>query len=114
MTLAKGEKVHVMTRRKFEGDLRRHFVGEVEEATESVVRLKGFAFIFDEATNEFVRREEQRVRVLPLLDAGLIINVIPRETDLNELRYLTDERNRRVITDGKSFIMNVSEFGARR
>ncbi len=37
MVLAQGEKVHVILRRNFEGDLRRHFVGEIIAASETFV-----------------------------------------------------------------------------
>jgi hypothetical protein len=41
VVLEEGEKVHVIARRFFEDDLRRHFVGEVQAVTESAVRLEG-------------------------------------------------------------------------
>ena len=34
MVIVAGDKVHIMTRRLFETDLRRHFVGVVEEVSE--------------------------------------------------------------------------------
>lgn len=60
MIVNRGEIVHVVTRRLFDGDLRRHFVGKVEEAEGCVARLKGYTFVYDEATNQFVRRAGAR------------------------------------------------------
>ena len=112
--LREGEKVLVITRRLFEKDLRRHFIGEVQEVSDEVVRVRGYAFVFDEPSSDFVRREDLRTRVFSLIDAGYIINVLPAEVIPEEMRYEVDERNRRKITDGKSFAMIVSEFGAYR
>jgi uncharacterized protein YjiK len=114
MVLKIGEKLFFITRRAFEGDLRRHFVGEVLECTEFSVRVKGNAFIFDESTSTFLRREENRTRLFSLTDAGVIINVIPMEVNLEAISYQINEKNQRVITDGKAFKLNVSEFTANR
>ncbi|MDX1437991.1 MAG: hypothetical protein R3335_14355 [Anaerolineales bacterium] len=114
MILKPGEKVHIITRRLFENDLRRHFAGEIERVSDSALRVRGYSFVYDGATNEFLRREEERLRVFPTEDAGLIINVIPDDTDLAKLAYLVNDEGERILTDGKSFSINVSEFGARR
>lgn len=39
MIIERGEKVHIITRRLFESDLRRHFVGEVLDSEGSVARI---------------------------------------------------------------------------
>ena len=114
MVLTKGEKVFVISRRRFETDLRRHFVGEVEAASETTMRVRGYAFVFDESINDFVRRDQPRIRIFSLTDAGLTIIVLPGEVDPEQVRYAFEGGNMRIITDEKSFKMNVSEFGARR
>ncbi len=112
--LSKGEKVYVITRRLFAEDLRRHFVGEVQVPTGATVRVCGYEYVYDEITNDFVRRDGLRTRIFSLIDAGIVINVIPAEVILEDIRYGVDGKNHRIVTDGKSFTMNVSEFGARR
>ena len=114
MILKNGEKVFIISRRIFEKDLRRHFVGEVLESNEAVARVRGYAFVYDDINSDFVRREELRTRIIPLTDAGYIINLLPSEAVLEEISYQTDERNQRTITDGKTFQLNISEFSARR
>ena len=111
--LSKGEKVHVLIRREYEVDIRLRFVGEVVEATDTVVRLRGYAFVFDTGIGKFVRSAEQMERIVSLVDSGNIIHVIPREVKLEELRFV-EERNRNVLTDGKSFSMTTDASGARR
>ena len=113
MVLENGEKVFIVARRFFLQELRRHFVGVVLESTDMVVRVKGYAFVFDDAKNDFVRREEIRTRIFSLTDAGYIINIFPNEAILDDISYKVDENNQRIITDGKTFKMNISEFSAR-
>ena len=111
--LSKGEKVHVLIRREYEVDIRLRFVGEVVESTDTVIRLRGYAFVFDTGIGKFVRSAEQMERIVSLVDSGNIIHVIPREVKLEELQFV-DERDRNVLTDGKSFSMTTDAFGARR
>ena len=112
--IEEGDKLHIIARRIFDRDLRRHFVGEVEVGTENVARVKGYAFIFDQSKNEFIKKAGQRIRLVSLTDALNIINVIPRDVDLESLSYCLDKNNRLTVTDGKSFRLDVNEFGASR
>jgi len=114
MVLQQGEKVHVITRRLFEGDIRRHFVGEVQDASDSAARLCGYVFVFDVGRSQFIKRPERRVRIIGLADSGSIINVIPAEVDLNAVFYQISEENHTVFTDGKSFSLDINEFSAIR
>lgn len=114
MILKVGEKLHVITRRLFDNDLRRHFVGEVQAASEAVVRLEGYVFVFDPSNNQYVKRPGRRVRVVGLADSGSIMNVLPAHVDIDALSYQTSPENRTVLTDGKSFSLDINEFSASR
>lgn len=82
-----GEKVHVIIRRNFEGDLRHHFVGEVVDASDFTLRVTGYDFPFDEITKVFIRREGIRTRIVSLIDAGNVISLLPKDADLDASRY---------------------------
>ena len=112
--LTAGEKVHIITRRLFDTDLRRHFVGVVEEATGGLARVKGYTFVFDDWADDFKRRPDERIRLFSFIDAGLIINILPAETEIGELRYKVNHEGQRIVTDGKGFSLDVSEFTATR
>lgn len=112
--LKQGEKIHVITRRRFEGDLRRHFVGEVQAATDTAVRVEGYAFVFQTGNNQYVKRPEKRVRIFGLADSGNIINVIPETVDIRSVSYRLSPDNRLVVTDGKSFSLDIHEFSSWR
>ncbi len=113
MVLDIGEKVFIIARRIFEKDLRRHFAGEVLESTDATARVRGYTFVYDDASGNFVRREEVRTRIFSLTDAGYIINLLPDETVIEDVSYQINDKNQRILTDGKTFQMNVSEFSAR-
>ena len=110
--LDKGEKVFVITRRLFEGDRIRLFVGEVQKSSNVTIKVRGYAFVHDEFTNAIVRREDIRTRIISTVDAVNIIMVIPKEVILENVKYKLNDMNERVITDNDSFSMNLNEFGA--
>jgi len=117
MIMKTGEKIHIVERRAFEGDVRRHFVGEIVECNDTVARARGYVFVCDRIKNEFVRKPEPRERIVSLIDARLVINIISPETQLDKTHYVTlteKPHNRLIITDDGKFSLDVHEFGALR
>ena len=114
MILNQGEKIHLIVRRQFENDLRRHFVGEVKAATETAVRIESYMFVFDPVKNEYAKRPEMRTKVISLVDNGNIITVIPSHVDLSALRYEMSAAKRLVVSNGKDFSLDINEFGTNR
>jgi len=114
MILRPGEKIHVILRRAFLQDIRRHFIGEVTDATDSIVRAEGNAYLYDTNTNLFVRKSYSQVRIFSLADAVNIISVLPRAANLKKTVYKLTEKNRMVLTYGESLSMDVNEFGVNR
>jgi hypothetical protein len=112
MMVEPGEKLFIVIRRLFEGDLRRHFVGEVKAATESTVRVEGYTFVFDTGIGKFVRGE-RRVRIFGLGDSGLAIIIIPKDADLDKVSHRFAEKGGQVLSDGKTFALQVNEFSER-
>jgi hypothetical protein len=58
-----GEKIHIMARRRFEQDIRRHFVGTVLASDGTVIRMEGYTFVFDSNKDIFIKRPEKRTRI---------------------------------------------------
>ena len=114
MLLKPGEKVHVITRRSFEGDVRRHFAGEVIASNEWSVRIKGYAFVFYPFRNEYVRRPDLQERIISLADACNVIHIVPQGVELGKLVYRPSEENRLVVTDNRSFHLDINEFSGIR
>ena len=111
--ISKGDKVFIITRRLFDEDIRRHFVGEVQHVTRVAMRVQGYSFVFDEGAKQFVRHEGLRIRIFSLIDAGLVINILPDQAHLEDVQYKWNE-NRRILSDDKTFSLNVSEFSINR
>ena len=114
MILSPGEKIHLIVRRQFENDLRRHFVGEVKAATEIVARIESYMFVFDPVKNEYAKRPEMRTKIVSLVDNGNVITIIPPHVDLSALRYEMSAAKRLVVSNGKDFSLDINEFGTNR
>ena len=114
MLIKSGEKIHVIMRRAFETQVRRHFVGEVVAAEGAQARITGYVFIYDERSAHYVRKNSKRTTIIDLASSGYIVNVIPPTVDIESARYETIDRNELFFVDGKGFQLNINEFGTRR
>lgn len=111
MILQPGEKVHLIHRRRYDKDQRRHFAGEVENYEHGLARIKGYAFVTDDFNkHEFIRRDDMRTKIAPLSSGELIVNIIPDNVDIELIRYELQNRQL-MVTDG-SWKMDVKEFGS--
>ena len=109
--LSPGDKIHVMHRRRFEKDVRRHFVGEVESYEQGVARASGYVFVIDDLSKHlFVKRPDRRTKLVPAMSGDVIVNVIPQTVDLEQVAYELKDRSL-VVTDGSAWSMDVKEFG---
>lgn len=109
--LRRGDKIHVMHRRRFEKDVRRHFVGEVDSYEHGVARAFGYVFVIDDLSSHlFVKRPDRRTKLVPVASGDVIVNVLPADVDLDRVRYELRERSL-FVTDDRSWSMDVKEFG---
>ena len=108
-----GEKVHIIERRYFPEDLRRHFIGEVTRCTENVIRVKGYTWVFDGVKAQFIKKPDEMERIIRLGER-MTINIIPPEVNLSELKYVIIPQKGLVVTDGKKFSLDITEFTAMR
>ncbi len=114
MIINKGEKIHIIYRRLLESESRRHFVGEVLEVSDSVVRIQGKAFILDSSKNQYIRKPETRTTIIDLAESGYIVNIIPNTVSVTNLRYELNKDKNLVVTDGLAFSLDINEFGFQR
>jgi hypothetical protein len=109
--LKRGENVLVIHRRRFDRDIRRHFVGTVEAYEDGIVRAWGYVFVNDDLNKQvFLKRPDRRTKLIPLGSGDVIVNVIPNTVDIEEVQYELADRTLRV-TDGNGWKMDVKEFG---
>ncbi len=103
-----GEKIHLIERRQFKEDVRRHFAGTVRAVALGAIRVEGFTFIVSPVGLEVRRLLGKRTRIFGIYDSGYIINILPDEVDIENLSY--EARSARlVISDGLKFSLEVNE-----
>lgn len=106
-----GENIHVIHRRCFDKDVRRHFVGRVESYESGVARASGYVFSIDDLSKHlFVKRPDRRTKLIPIGSGDVIVNVIPESVDIERITYVLHDRSLKV-TDGENWSMEVKEFG---
>ena len=106
-----GDKIHVMHRRNFEKDVRRHFVGQVEAYEQGVARASGYVFVIDDLSRHlFVKRPDLRTKLIPVGSGDVVINVVPGSVALEKVEYVLRDRSL-FVTDGSDWSMDVKEFG---
>ena len=109
--LQPGEIIHVIHRRRFEKDIRRHFVGRVEACDAGVARAVGYVFVIDDLSQHlFTKRPDRRTKLVPFASGDVIVNVLPGTVDIEHVRYELDGR-KLWVTDGNDWKMDVKEFG---
>jgi hypothetical protein len=112
MILQKGEKIHVIHRRNFEKDPHRHFVGLVDAYESGVARVTGHIYTVDLVKFAFIRRAEQRIRIIALTSGDVLVNVLPNSVKLEKIVYKQEKGSVRV-TDGSDWHMDISDFAWR-
>lgn len=113
MLIEIGENLHIMYRSLYDKSNRRHFIGKVCAAKDAVCRVEGYFFVYDEKRTEFVRKEDKRTTIVDSSDSGFVTNIIAADVNLEDVRYRYTQDAGLVATDGKSFSLNINEFGAR-
>jgi hypothetical protein len=91
MTIEEGEKVHIASRRLFPTDIKRHFAGRVEAVEGDSMRVTGHAFIYHSETRKFEKKPNVRTRVFSLIDARLVINILPKDADVGQIKYVVKD-----------------------
>lgn len=87
MLLEISEKIHVVVRRSFESELRRHFIGEVKAVNGSIARVEGYFLLFDTTKNIFVKQPSVRETIMDLSSSEYWVNIIPKDVKLEDLNY---------------------------
>ena len=104
------ERVHIVEHRRFESDVRRHFVGEVQFRDGNFLRVKGYLFVFDQGRAEFVKVAPERTRIFSV-DNRISITVLPETFDLSRAVYKNNGTDL-VFTDGKTEDLHIGAFSS--
>ena len=110
MLIKVGEKLHVIYRAMYENSTRQHFVGEVAAYENGLARLDGYVFVYEVKSDDFLRKEDVRSTFVNVGENGYIINVIPQQTKLEDVFYKYVSPAGLIVSDGKDFRLDISEF----
>jgi hypothetical protein len=113
MILDVGEKVHIIEKRNFTEDVRRHFIGEVVRCTDNNVRIKGFVWIYEQMQQSYIRYPEKRERIISL-EGDLIINVLPESSIISDITYSKEPGKGLVVKAGQQVLLTINEFGSKQ
>lgn len=113
MIIEVGEKIHVVYRSLYENSTRRHFVGSIVASNGALCRVEGYAFIYDGKKTEFVKKQGLRTTIIDLAESGYVVNVIDASVNLEDVQYRYISGEGLMATDGKEFLLNINEFGAK-
>lgn len=104
-----GEKVHIITRRHFKEDIRRHFAGTVLAVSGALIRVEGYSFIVSAISSETRRLSGARTRLFGLTDSSYILNVLPPSVMIDRLQYQTVNGRLMMADSSSGFSLEVNE-----
>jgi hypothetical protein len=107
--LAVGEKIHIVERRQFDSDLRRHFIGEVEYCSDHHLKIKGKLFVYNATSKVFERIEPSRFRIYAN-DNNIGITILPQDFDLPTAVYKRIPY-KLLFCDANGFEMELGDIG---
>ncbi len=110
MVVDEGEHIHVIERRAFDSDVRRHFAGRVDRVDGSLARVTGYLYAFDARVRVFHQRSSERTRIIALGDARLIVNVLPPEVRPGDLVYRWTQDEQLLVSHSSGWTLDLSEF----
>lgn len=111
MIIEPGDKVHIVYRAFYENSVRRHFIGEVMAAKDSLCRLRGFAFVRDPKSEMYQKKPDRRMTIIDLAESGYIVNIIDSRVDLGQVTYRYLDNKGLAAVDDQGFVLDINEFG---
>ena len=108
MVLKAGNRILVVHRRLFEGDIARFFLGVVDAYEAGLARVTGFTFVREALEGKVLRKPEARTKILSLSSGTLIVYSLPDDLAIENVHIRAGD-GKLVLTDGGSFDINLAE-----
>lgn len=109
MILNNGDKVIIVHRRLYESDHARFFVGTVDGQSDLLIKVRGFSWVKNQYGGNFLKKEEERTKIIPLTSGSLIIYQIPTSVNIDKLYIDTAKKGTSIMKDDSGFQMDFSE-----
>jgi len=108
MILETGDVVLVSSRRLFEREESRFFLGRTVASEGSLLKIEGFTFVRDLSNGQIVKKEEKRVKVISLDCSGYIVYQLPGDITLDKVDIESGNGDA-FLVEGKRRLLNLSE-----
>ncbi len=108
MLLQPSNKLLLAHRRLFDGDVPRYFAGDVTAYEDGIVKVRGFTFVRDPSSGDYIRKEDLRTKIVSLTSSAFLVYELPPTTSIASLRFATFDQHV-VLTDGHELEMNMAE-----
>ena len=107
--LTPGDKIMTVLRRSYEGEYLRFFLGEVEDMTDSMVKLIGHSWVWDAYAGSVVQREGVRRKLVPLDSGSFLVYQLERDLPLDNLSFTCDENGRLFLARDGEVLFELAE-----
>jgi hypothetical protein len=108
MILETGDVVLVSSRRLFEREESRFFLGRTVASEGSLLKIEGFTFVRDLSNGQIVKKEEKRVKVISLDCSGYIVYQLPGDITLDKVDIESGNGDA-FLVEGNRRLLNLSE-----
>lgn len=108
MLLEPSDKVLLAHRRLFDGDAPRYFIGEVVAYEDGIVKVRGYTFVRDAMSGQYVRKDDPRTKIISLSSSAFLVYELPPTADPSSARFTVTDRHA-VLTDDRGLVMNMAE-----
>ena len=109
MILNSGNKILVSHRRLYADDHARFFAGTVQDYENGIVRVAGYSWVRDPIQAKYVRKNDERIKIISLLAGTLVTYVLPDDVTIADLMIHQHKDHKVMLTDGKEFSMDLTE-----
>ena len=109
MLLENGNKILVVHRRLFEKDHSRFFVGAVQGYESGVAKVTGYAFGRDNISQNIVRKQEARTKLIGISSGALIVYCLPDEISVDDVTFFVAETGLQLKAP-PNYTLNLSEW----
>ncbi len=109
MILSEESNVLIAHRRLFDSDSPRIFIGKVEAYESGIVRVNGHTWLRDTFSGSYVKKEDQRTKILSIASGTLIVYVLPATTQLARVRFESTPEGHLFLKDGAALKMDLTE-----
>src|SRR5262245_38216760 len=94
MILRAGSRVLIIHRRLFSEDSARIFAGVVDGYDAGIAKVRGHTWLRNIFDAEFMRKEDQRTKIISLSSGTLMVYELPDDTDMASLKFVTEKDGR--------------------